>query len=141
MSTLAAAGPVTEAIFGVLNDATLQAAVNGRVFDDLPADVARPCVLFEVFQEENIRGFGTTGPRELEIRTHVFSDLGSLSEAKSLDAQLVALLDLAVPTITSFAMCGTVWHHESVTLANSELSGIKVHEVIGIHTLIVERSS
>ena len=138
MSTLAAAGPVTEAIFGVLNDATLQAAVDGRVFDDLPADVARPCILLEIFQEENIRSVGTTGPRKLEGRTHVFSDLGSMSEAKSLDAQIVALLDLAVPTVTGFAMCGTVWTHESVTLSDQALAGVKVHEVVGIHSLIVE---
>lgn len=138
MTTLAASGPVTEAIFGLLQDATLQAAVGGRLFDDLPQGVTRPCVLVEIFNEQNIRGMGTTGPRELEVRTHVFSDLGSLSEAKSIDAQIVALMDLSVLAPTGFQACGTTWHHESVPLANQELSGVKVHEVVSIFTLTVE---
>jgi hypothetical protein len=138
MTTVAASQPVSEAIFGVLNDATLQALVGGRVFDDLPPDVVRPCVLFEIFNEATIRGFGTTGPRELEVRTHTFSDLGSLSEAKAIDAQIVALLDTAVLTITGFAMCGTVWTHETLSLGASELSGVKVHEIVSVHTLTVE---
>lgn len=138
MSTLAASSTVSEGVFTLLQDATLQAAVSGRIYDDLPQDVLRPCIWFEVFSEANIRGLGRTGPRELEIRTHVFSDLGSMSEAKSIDAQIVALMDLAALTMTGFQMCGTVWHHESVTLADETLFGIKVHEIVGIHTAIVE---
>jgi hypothetical protein len=140
VSTLTASTPVTEAVFAVLQDATLQTAIGGRLYDDLPQDVARPCVLIHVFNESTVRNMGTTGLRELEVRTHVFSDLGSLSEAKAIDAQIVALLDLAVPTVTGFNMCGTVWTHESLSIGDSELSGVKVHERVSIHTLTVEAS-
>lgn len=140
MSTLTAAQPVTEAIFSLLQDATLQTATGGRIYDDLPADVARPCVLVEVFDERNIRGFGTTGPRELEVRTHVFSDLGSLSEARSIDGQIVALMDNAVLSVTGFNTCGATWQHEMIALPNQELSGVKVHEVVSIYTAWMEAS-
>lgn len=136
--TLTSGQQVVEAIFSILQDATLQTALGGRLFDDLPEDVARPCCLIEIFDEKNIRGMGTTGPRELEVRTHVFSDLGSLSEARSIDSQIVALMDNSVLSVTGFATCGATWQHETIVLPNQELSGVKVHEVVSIFTAWVE---
>lgn len=138
MSTLTAAQSVTEAIFGLLQDATLQTALGGRLYDDLPEDVARPCCLIEIFNEENIRGMGTTGPRKLEVRTHVFSDLGSLSEARSIDSQIVSLMDNSVLSVTGFTTCGATWQHETIVLPKQELNGIGVHEVVSIFTAWVE---
>ncbi len=140
MTVLTAASPVSEAIFALLQDSTLQTAVGGRVYDDLPEDVPRPCVLYEVLTETDIRGLGTGGLPEIDLRTHVFSDIGSLSEAQALNKQIVALLKDAAITVTGYAQCGLIVYHETVLLRDQELNGVKVHELVSTFTIWVEQS-
>lgn len=139
MSVLTAASPVAEAIFGLLQDATLQAAIGGRLFDDIPEDTPRPCVLVEILNETDVRGFGTGGLPELDVRTHVFSDVGSMSEAQAINQQIVALLKDAAIGITGYTQCGLIVYRETVTLRDEELAGTKVHEVVSIFTVWCEQ--
>lgn len=140
MTVLTAANPVGEAIFGLLQDATLQASVDGRVYDSIPQDTIRPCILYEVLGETDRRGMGTGGLPELDLRTHVFSDVGSLSEAHSLNQSIVALLKDAAITVTGYTQAGLVTYRETVTLRDQELFGAKVHEVVSLFTVWVENS-
>ena len=140
MPILTAASPVSEAIFGLLNDATLQTDVGGRIFDDIPQDTIRPCVLYEILTETDIHGFGTGGLPELDLRTHVFSDVGSLSEAQSINKSIVALLKDAAITVTGYTQCGLIFYRETVTLRSEELFGQKVHEIVSLFTVFVEQS-
>ncbi len=139
MTVLTAAYPVTEAIVGVLQDATLQAAVRW-LGDSLPEDCPRPCVLLEVLSETDTRGFGTGNLPELDFRTHVFSEIGSLVQAQAINTQIVALLKDATLTITGYALCGRIVWHETVTLQDQELNGIKVHEVVSLYTIWAEQT-
>lgn len=141
MTVLTAANPVAEAIFGLLQDATLQAAVGGRVADDLDQDTLRPCVLYEIFNEEDVRGLGAGNMPQIDLRTHVFSEIGSLSEAQAINKVIVALLKDAAITITGFAQAGLIVYHETQTLREQELFGIKVHEVVSLYTIWCEQTA
>lgn len=137
--TATASSPVLAAVFDVLQDATLQAAVGGRVYDDLPQDVLRPCCLMEIANETDERGMGTGNFPTLDLRIHTFSDVGSLSEAQSLNASVVALLKDAAITVTGYTQAGRVTYRESVTLRDQELfGGVKCHEVVSLYTVWVE---
>lgn len=141
MTVLTAANPVAEAIFGLLQDATLQAAVGGRVRDDLEQNEPRPCVLYEIFNEEDVRGLGAGNMPQIDLRTHVFSAIGSLSEAQAINKIIVALLKDASITVTGFQQAGTIVYHETQTLREQELYGVKVHEVVSLFTIWVEQTS
>jgi hypothetical protein len=140
--TLTAANPVGEAVYGVLQDSTLQALVEGRVFAELPPDVAYPCVYYELFREQDIRGFGTGGLPEVDLRTHVFTTRGGgLSgavEAHEINRQVVALLKDADLTVTGYQQCGRVFYRETVALNDEEIAGVRVHEVVSLFTVYVE---
>jgi len=139
MSILTAANPVGEAVFGVLQDATLQTALGGRLYDSIPEDAPRPVVLYEITNERDVRGFGTGGLPECELRTHVYSDLGSLSEAQSLNQQIVALLKDAQIVVTGYTQCGTIVYRETMALPEEIMNGIMVHEVVSTFTIWVEQ--
>lgn len=140
---LTAAEPVGEAIFGLLQDATLLAAVAGRVVDSVPQDTPRPLLWYEIVMETDQRGLGTGGLPEVEIRTHVFSDIGSLAEAQRINRLAVALLkDAGKDTplvITGYTQCGSIVYHDTQTLHDQELNGVKVHEVVSNYTLWAEQ--
>jgi hypothetical protein len=139
VTVLTAANPTMEALYGLLQDPTLQAAIGGRLGDDAPQDTPQPNVLVEILGEVDGRGLGTGGLPELDVRTHVFSDLGSLSEAQAINQQIVALLKDARITITGYEQCGTIVYRETVTLRDQELNGVKVHEVVSLFTTWCEQ--
>lgn len=139
MTVLTAAAPLGEAINGLFQDTTLQIALGGRIGDSLPEDAPRPCALFVVASERDIRGFGTGGLPEVDLRTYVFSDIGSMSEAQSINQQIVALLKDATITVTGYAQCGTIVYRETTTFDDSLLNGVKVHEVVSTFTIWCEQ--
>jgi hypothetical protein len=134
-----ALGPVAEAVVVVLQDPTLQAAAIGGIWDDLPQNPQFPCVWFELQAIEN-RGLGRGGLPRLELRTHVFSDYGGLMQAREIDRLIIGLLrDQPVPVDPAlYTCCGeTVWNG-TIPVADEELNGVKVHELVSIFTIWVE---
>lgn len=129
-----------ESVFGLLQDATLQAAIGGRLYDDIPEDTPRPLVLLEIASEIDRRGLGTGGLPELELRTHVFSDLGSMAEAQAINLMVVALLKDAAIALTGYTQAGLIVYRETVTLRSELLADVKVHEVVSIFTVWCEQS-
>lgn len=139
MTVITAANPVLEAVNGLLQDATLQAALGGRIGDSLPEDVARPCTLFSIASETDMRGFGTGNLPQCELRVYTFSEIGSLVEAQEINRQIVNLLKDQTITATGFNACGTIVYRDTNTFPDSELNGIKVHEVVSSFVLWVEQ--
>lgn len=138
MTTLTATNPVSEAVFAALQDDTLLTAVDGRVVGDLDQDTPRPCVLYEIFNETDIHGIGTGHLPEIDLRIHTFSQL--VSEAQAINKLIVSLLKDATLVITGFAHAGTVVYHETQTLRDQDLFGIKVHEVVSLYTIWAEQT-
>ncbi len=140
MTVLTATAPVSEAIYGLLQDSTLQAALGGRLYDDVPQDVILPAALFVIATERDIRGFGTGGLPEIEFRTHVFSQAFNQAEAQGLNQQIVALLKDAAISPTGYAQCGRIVYRETIPIPESQLNGVKVHEIVSNFTVWVEQS-
>lgn len=138
MTTSLGVNATAAALVDLFQDATLQAALGGRIVDSQPEDQQRPCALYTL-RATNDGGFGATrGPFQLELRTHVWSDLGSLSEAQRINDLLVGVLSDATLTITGFTHCATVRWEETVEPILAELNGILVHEIVSNFTLWVE---
>lgn len=140
MTVLTAALPVMEAVFGVMQDADFQERIGGRFYDSIPEDTPRPCGLYEIVGEEDKRGFGFGNLPELDLRTHMFSDIASVSEALDLNRMAVALLKDALLTVTGYRQCGHVTYRQTVLLRDQELDGQKVHEVVSLFTVWMEQT-
>ena len=136
-----ASSPVSEAIYAaLLADATLMAALTGGVHDDLPQGRTYPCLWYEV-KERDIRGFGTGGLPEVELRTHVFSTFGGMAEAQACNRLVAAVLKDARITVTGYAQCGHVTYRETVPIGDADLNGVKVKEVVSTFTIWVEEAA
>ena len=134
--------PVAEAVFAVLGtSATLAAALAGGVHGTLPPSVTYPCLWVETFDERDIRGFGTGGLPEIELRLHTYSRYGSLSEAQEGNRIAVGLLKDAALTITGYTQAGRAAYRNSVTLQDELLAGLRVHEIVSIFTIWADEVS
>lgn len=133
-----ALSPLAAAVFGVLQDATLQAATAGGWHDDVPQPFTLPIGWVELFDETDRRGLGTGELNEIEVRLHVFSEYGGMSEAQEINRQAVALLKDATLTISGYTHCGNVFWDRTVRLPSEELNGRKVCEVVSFYRVIVQ---
>jgi hypothetical protein len=77
-----ALGPVSVGVFALLNVAALTALAPGGVCDDAAQGTTFPFVFYEV-SERDIRGFGTGGLPEVELRVHAFTQYGGLKIAQA----------------------------------------------------------
>lgn len=139
-----ALGPASAAIFALLKaDATLAAALTGGWQDSIAQGTLLPCGLYEV-DERDVRGFGTGGMPEVDLRTHVFTQRGSttggLAQAKELNRLTVGVLKDAALTVAGYAHCGRVVYHESIPLPIEELNGVPVHEIVSTFTIWLEET-
>jgi hypothetical protein len=136
-----ALAPVAAAVFGVLQDATLLATLTGGWHNDVPQAPTYPFGWYEL-QERERRGFGTGSLPELELRTHVFSQRGGslagLAEAQEANRLTVAVLRDAGLTVTDYTQAGRVIWDETVVLADQEIHGVKVHEVVALFRIYME---
>lgn len=138
--------PVADALYAVLiTDPTLQALAPGGVFADVPPDPSYPFIWIEVSETAQRGGLGTKPGRgalpEVEIRLHVFQgDFGTMRDAQLVMARAIELVtaDNAL-TVDGYRVCGTEpFHDATIPLADEELNGVKVHELVAMFRLYVE---
>lgn len=134
----AAEQPLMEGLYTLLQNAGVQAAAVGGVQTDVPANPVLPFLWVECVDETDRRGFGTGGLPEVRIRTHAFSEIGSLSEAQTLSRLAIGVLRDAPVTVAGYTQCGLVFYDDSMTLKDQILNGIKVHEVVANFRIYVE---
>lgn len=132
-----ALGPVSVAVFGLLNVAALTSLAPGGVTDDPQQGITFPFVWYEVSEREQ-RGFGTRGLPEVELRVHVFSTYEGMKEAQTITAKVIELLRDQALTVTGYTHCGHVFYDETVLLPNEELNGVKVREIVSMFRIYVE---
>lgn len=136
-----ALGQVGAAVYGVLLlDPTLVAHATGGIYDDLPQNPEYPCVAYEVSATER-RGLGRGSLPEVELRTHVYSVYGGLTEAREIDRLIIGLLrDTRIPIDpTLYDTCGEVVWRSTIPIPpvlNS--NGVEVRELVSIFTIFVE---
>lgn len=132
-----ALSPVLVGIYGLLNVAGLQALVSTRIYDDVPQAPTFPFVWYEA-QERDIRGLGTGGFPEVDLRVHVFSHYAGTREAQSILQVVIQLLRDQVVTVTGYQSAGTIVYDETVDLPLVEINGVKCREMVGLFRLWVE---
>lgn len=134
--------PVSDALYALLfTDATLGTLAGGGVHVDVPADPAYPFVWIEVSEPTQHGGFGTKPGLgafpEVELRLHVFQgDGGTVRDSQLVMERVIALL-ADPPAVAGYAS-HAIFHDSTIPLADEELNGLKVHELVAQFRLYVE---
>jgi hypothetical protein len=138
--TFSAASAVSVAVFALLQDATLLAALPGGWHDDVPQQPTYPFGLYEIAGERDERGLGTGGLPALELRTHIYSQFGGMAEAQAANRLTIAALKDAALTVVGYQQCGLVFYDETVLLRDELVNGVKVHELVSMFRIYVEEA-
>lgn len=133
-----ALSPVSVALFTLLNVATITDQATGGVVTDIPQAPTFPLVWLEVLEPRDMRGFGTGGFPEIEIRVHVFSAAETLTEAQTIARLCISLLRDATLTVTGYTQAGRVFYDGTTPLPNEQILGVKVHELVSMFRTYVE---
>lgn len=132
-----ALSPVSAAVYTALNVAALIALAPGGVTDDPAQGGTFPFVWIEL-SERDTRGFGTKGLPEVSLRVHTFSTYQGAKEAQDINAKVIQLLRDQPLAVSGYTQCGLVFYDETVMLANEELNGVKVRELVSLFRIYVE---
>lgn len=130
--------PVAEAIYAALQTTAMDAALSGGWHGDVPPDYTLPFGWIEVFSERDLRGMGTGELPEIDVRLHVFSDVGSRQQAQEATRVMKAILRDATLTITGYTQAGHLTFRETVALQDESLNSVKVHELVSTFTVWCE---
>lgn len=132
-----ALGPVSVGVYTALNVAGLTALATGGISDDTAQATSLPFVWYEV-SERDVRGLGTGGLPEVELRVHAFSSYQGMKEAQSINQKVIQLLRDQSITVSGYTQAGKVFYDETVALPNEMLNGVKVHELVSFFRIYVE---
>jgi hypothetical protein len=135
-----ALSPVTVAVYTALNVAGLTALATGGIYDDVPQAPSFPFVWYEVREARDLRGFGTGGLPEVELRVHVFSTYEGAAQVQSLTAKVVELLKDVALTVTGYAQCGRVFYDATSEPFDELLNGQHVREQVSQFRIYVEQT-
>lgn len=140
--------PLSEAIYGVLQDSTLLALLSsdpaGGVQTDIPENPVFPLLWFELLETRQFGGFGTKpGTKslpEIEIRLHLYSTFAGQAEAHAILSQAITVISASNALVVSgYKVCSTEPFHDSTLGFRDELlNNIKVHEFVSSHRLYLE---
>jgi hypothetical protein len=136
--------PVGDAVVHALGqDGTLATLAPGGVSTDVPENPTFPFIWVEVLQMGDLGGFGTAPGRgavpDVTVRLHVFQgDHGTLRQAQGVVARAIAVL-ADPPLVASYGRIG-IFHESTIPLADQELRGVKVFEVVAQFRLLIEEA-
>lgn len=130
--------PVLVGIYSLLNVAGLTALVSTRIYDDVPQAPEFPFVWFEARESRDLRGFGTGGLPEIELRVHAFSKYEGTKEAQSIIQKVIQLLRDQSVSVTGYRQAGAIVYDATVDLPLQEINGEKCREMVAMFRLFVE---
>lgn len=131
--------PVSVGVFTALNVAALQALSTGGIFDDIPQEVSFPCVLYQVSEDRDLRGFGTGGLPEVRLRVHAYGlDLVGLQAIVQKAIQLLRDVRL---TVSGYTTCAGVFYDETLTFDDVLVNSVKVHELVAQFRIYVQEAA
>jgi hypothetical protein len=141
---------VGDAAYALFQDPTLQALTATRVFTDVPENPDYPFLWFEVLHQANEGGLGTQPGRgsmpHVTLRLHVFQgEGGAARDAQLVMARAIQLLfpaDDATASLTldGYTLCSNrpLPEIETIPLADEELNGVKVQELVTNVDLVLD---
>ena len=133
--------PVSAGIYTLLNVAALTALAPGGISDDTAQQTAFPFVWYEVGESADLRGFGTGGLPEIDLRVHTFSSYEGMIEAQRVSQKVIELLKDQKVTVDGYTHCGHVFYDRTVALPDEVLNGVKCHELVSFFRFYVEETA
>lgn len=133
-------GPVSVGVYTALNVVGLAALVGSRIYDDVPQAPTYPFVWFEMQEPRDMRGFGTGGLPEVDLRVHVFSTYQGTSEAQAIAKKVVELLKDQALSVSGYAQAGKVFYDNTLVFSDQIIQGVKVREIVAQFRVYVEES-
>lgn len=130
--------PVSVGVNTVLNVAALQALATGGIFDDIPQEVSFPCVLYEVSENRDLRGFGTGGLPEIDLRVHTYG-LDKIG-LQAINQKAIQLLRDVRLSVSGYNTCAGVFYDDTLTFDDELINGVKVHELVSRFRIYVQES-
>ncbi len=142
MSSFLALGPVSAAVLAALNVQALLTLAPGGPWDEVPRTTTFPNVMFEVFEQRQLGGFGTRrgagAVLEVEIRVHVYSQYEGMKEAHTVMAKVLELLSPGALTIAGYRSIEGPNFGEATPLPDQLVAGVRVNELVSSGQLFVE---
>lgn len=140
MATSLALGPASVGIYTALNVSALTSLVSTRIYDDVPRAPTYPFVWYEVEETQDVRGFGTGGLPEIDLRVHVFSTYQGMSEAQAIGKAAIGLLKDQAISISGYAQAGKVFYDRTLVFDGVEIEGVKVRELVAMFRIYAEEA-
>jgi hypothetical protein len=140
VATSLSLGPVSVGVFTALNVSGLTALVSSRIYDDVPQAPTYPFVWYEASEPRDVRGMGTGGLPEVELRVHVFSTYQGTSEGQAITKKVIELLKDQALTVSGYAQAGRVFYDSTQVFADQIIQGVKVREFVAQFRVYVEES-
>jgi hypothetical protein len=135
-----ALGPVSVGLLTLLNVSGLTALVGTRIYDDVPQAPTFPFVWYEVSEFQDVRGFGTGGLPEVELRVHSFSVYKGAKDVQAITQQVIALLKDKAVTVSGYAQAGLIFYDRTVLLPDELIQGVKCREMVAFFRIYVEEA-
>ena len=136
--------PVGDAVVGaLLRDSMVTQLAAGGVSTSVPENPTFQFVWVEVLHDGDEGGFGTTpgngSAPTVTIRVHVFQgNHGTLRDCQRLAARVIAVL-VDPPTVAGYDVFA-IFHEATVPLADQELRGTVVTEIVAQFQLLLEEA-
>lgn len=133
---------VTAAVYAALNVSTLTNLVSSRIYDDVPQNPTFPFVWYEV-RERDVRGMGTRGLPQVDLRAHVFSSNDGYEgpkQAQDIGAVVIGLLRDQALSITGYTHCGLVFYDETQLFSDQVIAGVKTRELVAMFRIFAEET-
>lgn len=129
--------PVSAGIYTLLNVAAITSLVT-KVAASIDQNTALPYVWFEV-RERDVRGLGTGGLPEVELRIHTFGDVRlGVKPLQAVNQKVIELLRDQLVTVSGYRQAGHIFYDETVLLTGEERNGVKVDELVSLFRIYVE---
>jgi len=136
---------VGDAVYALFQDAALYALALGGVQSDVPESPDYPFLWIELLHQANYGGLGTRpglgSVPGITLRLHVFqSNNGTMRDAQAVMARAIELLFTTPLVVEGYTVCSGIPlpEIETIPLADEELNGVKVKELITNVDLIVQ---
>lgn len=132
--------PVSIGVRAALNVGAMNLLVGTRIYEAVPQNPTFPFIFYEVREIRDLRGFGTGGLPEVELRVHAFSRIEAMSEAQSIIQKVIELLRDQAISVTGHTQAGRVFYDETVPLANEVINGVACRELVASFRIYVEEA-
>jgi hypothetical protein len=139
--------PVSEALYAVLNVASLKAAhptgagCTGGITEAPGQGPTFPFLWYEL-RGRDIGGLGAgLDLAEIELRLHVFSQAPGMTEARRIMTEAVRLLKYTQPTVVGHHLVKIGRPLDEVPLPFEEINGVAVRELVTTWNLFTEEQA